>query len=56
MSSLGRFVVRCFSLINHNDDYISVLMEETVDSLPPCEKMPGEITDGFKQHLDILKQ
>lgn len=45
-----------FFLINQNDDYVSVLMEETVDNLLPCETVPGKITDGFKQHLDTLKQ
>jgi len=36
--------------------YISVLMGETVDDLPPCEKVPGKITEDFKEHLDALKQ
>jgi hypothetical protein len=33
-----------------------VLMERIVDGLPPCEKVPGKVTDGFKQYLNGLKQ
>ena len=30
-------------------------MGELVDDLPPCEKVPGKITEDFKEHLDALK-
>jgi len=46
-------MVKFFSTTNV---YISVLMGELVDDLPPCEKVPGKITEDFKEHLDALKQ
>jgi hypothetical protein len=26
------------------------------DDLPPCEKVPGVVTEGFKEHMDALKE
>jgi hypothetical protein len=43
------------SLINHHSQN-KILTEQSVDDLPPCEKIPGKLTADFKEHLDSLKQ
>jgi hypothetical protein len=42
-------------LINHTYR-IEILTKRSVDDLPPCEKIPGKLTAGFKEHLDSLKE
>ncbi|KEQ73941.1 hypothetical protein M436DRAFT_23458, partial [Aureobasidium namibiae CBS 147.97] len=37
-------------------DKENIESRKTVDDLPPCEKIPGKVTEDFKNHLDALKQ
>lgn len=30
-------------------------MKLIADNLPPCEKVPGVVTEGFKDHMNALK-
>jgi hypothetical protein len=31
-------------------------MELIAENFPPCEKVPGVVTDEFKEHMDALKE